>query len=143
MARAGAGAARAFVRQPEGASVVIANLHATLANTVILFMIACGIWGIFSAFRGGMNGNLAGALVIGEGLIIVQALLGVISYLLGHRPAQNGLHFLYGICIAITLPGLYGYTRGRSATFQALWFGGGALFIAGLAARGIQTGGGG
>ena len=122
--------------------MVIVELHATLARTVILFMIACGAWGVFSAFRGGMNGNLAGALVIGEGLILVQALLGVISYLFGHRPTQNWLHILYGICVAITLPGLYGYTRGRSATFQALWFGGGALFIAGLAARGMQTGGG-
>jgi hypothetical protein len=142
MARAGDGAAWALVRQLEGVSVVIVQLHATLANTVILFMIACGAWGIFSAFRGGMNGSLAGALVIGEGLILFQALLGIIGYLVGNRPAQGGLHILYGICVAITLPGLYGYTRGRSPVFQALWFGGGALFIAGLAARGITTGGG-
>jgi hypothetical protein len=121
---------------------VVHQLHATLANTVILFMVACGLWGIFSAFRGGMNGNLAGALVIGQGLIVFQGLLGLISYLIGGRPAQGGLHFLYGVSILVTLPGLYGYTRGRPPVFQALWFGGGALFIAGLAARGITTGGG-
>jgi len=123
--------------------VAILNLHATLANTVILFMIACGIWGVFSAFRGGMNGNLAGALVIGQGLIVVQALLGILSYFIAEERHPQSLHYLYGVSMLITLPGLYGFTRGRSATFQALWFGGGALFIAGLAARGITTGRGG
>ena len=122
--------------------MVVVQLHATLANTVILYMVACGVWGAFSAFRGGMNGSLAGALVIGEGLILVQALLGIIGYLGGNRPSQGGLHILYGICVAISLPGVYAYTRGRSPVTQALWFGGGALFIAGLAARGITTGGG-
>jgi hypothetical protein len=141
MARAGDGAARTLVCHPEGVSVVIVQLHATLANTVILYMIACGVWGVFCALRGGMNGSLAGALVIGEGLILFQALLGIIGYLVGNRPSQGWLHILYGICVAISLPGVYTYTRGRSPAIQALWFGGGALFIAGLAARGITTGG--
>jgi heme A synthase len=118
--------------------VIVNQLHATLANTVILFMVVCGLWGFFAAFRGGMNGSLSGALVIGEGLIIVQGLLGGISYLLGNRPAQS-LHFLYGLSTLITLPGIYSFTRGRSSESRALWFGAGALFIAGLAIRGITT----
>jgi heme A synthase len=113
-----------------------------LANTVILFMVACGIWGVISSFRGGMNGSYAGALVIGQGLIVVQGLLGGISYLIGGRPINGGLHILYGISTLIALPGIFAYTRQRSPAIQALWFGGGALFIAGLAARGITTGGG-
>jgi hypothetical protein len=109
--------------------VVVNQLHAALSTTVFYYMLACGLWGIFSAFRGGLSGSLAGALVIGEGVIIVQGLLG-------------GLHYLYGLSALITLPGLYGYTRGRPPATQALWFGGGALFIAGLAIRGMTTGGG-
>lgn len=120
--------------------MVINQLHAALANTVILFMIACGAWGFFSAFRDGMNGSLAGALVIGEGLILVQGLLGVVSLVLGYRPVQGGLHFLYGVTMAISLPGIYTFTRDRSAHTQSIWFGAGALFIAGLAIRGITTG---
>ncbi len=123
--------------------MLLNQLHAMLANTVILFMLVCGLWSIFSAFRGGINGNLAGALAIGEGLIIFQVLLGVISFVLGHRPVQQGLHILYGLSIVLTLPGIYSFTRGRSASSQALWFGGGALFIVGLALRGITTGRGG
>lgn len=120
--------------------MLINQLHAGLANTVILFLLVCGLWGFVSAFRGGMNGSLAGALVIGEGLILVQGLLGAVSYLLGYRAAQGGLHILYGLTIAITLPGIYGFTRDRSPESQALWFGGGALFVVGLALRGITTG---
>ena len=122
--------------------MLVNQLHATLANTVILFMVACGLWGFLATFRGGMNGSLAGALVIGEGLIIVQGVLGGISFLLGSRASDGGLHYLYGVSALITLPGLYGYTRGRSPATQALWFGGGALFIVGLALRGMTTGGG-
>lgn len=122
--------------------MLINQLHASLANTMILFMLACGVWGLFGALRGGLGGSLAGALVIGEGLILAQSLLGVISFFLGNRPAQGGLHYLYGVSAALTLPGIYSYTRNRPPTMQALWFGGGALFIVGLALRGRTTGGG-
>lgn len=121
--------------------VVVNQLHGSLANTMILFMLACGVWGLFSAFRGGLNGSLAGALVIGEGLILAQATLGIISVVAGSRPTQGGLHYLYGVSAALTLPGIYSFTRGRSPSMQALWFGGGAFFIVGLALRGLTTGG--
>ena len=117
----------------------LAQLHGSLANTMILFMLACGLWGVFSAFRGGFSGSLAGALVLGEGLIIVQGILGILGYLVGGRPHQ-GLHFLYGLSAAITLPAAYSFTRARSSESQALWFGAGCLFIVGLAIRGITTG---
>jgi hypothetical protein len=120
--------------------VLINQLHAGLANSVILFMVACGLWGFVATFRGGMNGSLAGALVIGEGLILAQGLLGVVSLVLGYRPVEGGLHFLYGVSMAISLPGIYTYTRGRSSQTQSLWFGAGAFFIAGMAIRGITTG---
>ena len=122
--------------------MVINQLHTALANTVILFLVICGLWSFVSAFRGGMSGSLAGALVIGEGLILVQGLLGVVSLLLGYRATQQGIHALYGLTTAFTLPGVYSFTRGRSSESQAIWFGGGAFFIVGLALRGITTGNG-
>ena len=119
--------------------MLIAQLHNNLANTLWLFMLACGLWGVFSALRGGFSPSLAGALVIGEGLVLVQGLLGGLTYLMGARPAQS-LHFLYGVAAAVTLPGIYTYARTRSAKQQALLFGLGALFVFGLAIRGITTG---
>ena len=119
----------------------ISQLHSSLANTMILFMLVCGIWGLVSAFTGGLSGSLSGALVLGEGLILLQGLLGAISYVGGARPAE-GLHWLYGVSAAVTLPGVYSFARNRSSSFQALWLGAGALFIVGLSIRGITTGGG-
>lgn len=120
----------------------IAQLHASLANTMILFMLVCGVWGVAQSFRGGLSPSLTGALVLGEGLVLVQGLLGIAGYLGGARPAV-GLHWLYGASAAVTLPGIYGAVRNRSANFQALWLGAGALFIVGLSLRGITTGRGG
>lgn len=120
----------------------VTQLHNSLATSLILFMLVCGVWGFVSAFRGGLSGSFVGALFIGEGLILVQGLLGATSYLLGYKPAQ-GLHFLYGLAAAITFPGIYSFARSRSSESQALWYGAGALFIVGLAIRGIVTGRGG
>lgn len=120
----------------------VTQLHNSLATSLILFMLVCGLWGFVSAFRGGMSGSFVGALFIGEGLIVAQGLLGVGSYLLGYKPAQ-GLHFLYGVTAAITFPGVYSFVRHRPTESQALWYGAGAFFIVGLAIRGILTGRGG
>ena len=118
---------------------MVAQFHNTLATTLLLFMLICGLWGVFGAVRGGFSPSLAGALVLGEGLIVVQGLLGVLSYLTGARPVQM-LHILYGLAAAITLPGIYTYARDKTARQQALLFGLGALFIVGLALRGMTTG---
>lgn len=117
----------------------LTQLHNSLATTMLLFMLACGMWGVFSAFRGGLSGSLSGALVIGEGLILVQGLLGLVAYLSGAR-AADGIHWLYGASAAVTLPGIYSFVRHRSARIQALWLGAGALFVFGLTIRGITTG---
>lgn len=118
----------------------IAQLHASLANTMIMFMLVCGLWGLVNAFSGGLSGSLAGALILGEGLILVQGVLGGIMYLDGARPTE-GLHWLYGASAAVTLPGIYSFVRHRSGSMQALWLGAGAFFIVGLSIRGIITGG--
>jgi hypothetical protein len=119
--------------------LLLAQFHNSLSTTMVLFMLACGLWGIVGAFRGGLSGSLSGALMIGQGLVLVQGLLGVVLYLAGARPA-NGLHWLYGASAAVTLPGVYSFVRHRSGRLQSLYLGFGALFIFGLAIRGITTG---
>ncbi len=118
----------------------LTQFHSSLANTMILFMGACGVWALFSFLRGGLSGSLLGALVIGEGLILFQGLLGIILLISGAR-AANGLHWLYGASAAVTLPGIYYiYARNKPERLQALALAAGALFIVGLAIRGITTG---
>ncbi len=59
-------------------------MHDRLSVTVMLFMAAAGLWGLFLYLRGNaMTGSFAGALVIGEALVIVQVLAGVLLFAQG------------------------------------------------------------
>jgi hypothetical protein len=58
-----------------------------------------------------LDGAWLGAAIIGEVLIIVEALLGGYLYLqgLGALLPRPLLHILYGVVAIITLPAAYGY----------------------------------
>lgn len=120
---------------------VVVVLHERLAISFLLFMFAVGIWGLWSFLRGGsLSGSLLGALAIGQGLIMVQGLAGVVLYVSGHRPASS-LHLLYGVAAALVLPFVWSYMKDRNARQALLFYSLVSLFAAGLAIRGIVTGG--
>jgi hypothetical protein len=115
-------------------------VHDRLATTVLLFMAALGCWGLISYLRGeSLGGSLSGALVIGQILIVVQGLFGVILYLDGHRPSTT-VHLLYGATAVVILPFVWSYVKDRHPRQALLFYSLVALFIAGLAIRGMTTG---
>jgi hypothetical protein len=115
-------------------------MHDRMATTVLLFMGAVGLWGMWTFIRGGaLSGGLSGALVIGQVLVILQGLLGAVLYLDGFRP-QGIIHILYGITAACVLPIAYSYVRERHPRQTLFFYSLTALFIAGLAIRGMATG---
>lgn len=117
-------------------------LHSGLSNTLLLFLLALGVWGFWNYLRGdGVTGSYWGALAIGEGLIVVVAVIGIVLYLLGGQPARGILHILYGIVAVISLPSAFFFTRGRSDRPEALIYAVMALFLAGITYR-LQTTGG-
>ncbi|HWV36650.1 MAG TPA: hypothetical protein VNZ55_13520 [Thermomicrobiales bacterium] len=116
-------------------------LHDRLGTTVILFFVVVGLWGLLEFARGGvLGGNIAGALIIGQILIVVQGLLGLIVFASGDRPQQT-LHILYGFTAALVLPFVWSYVRDRAPRQGLLIYSIVALFIVGLAIRGMTTGG--
>jgi hypothetical protein len=115
-------------------------MHDRLATSVLLFMAAIGVWGLFLFFTGGgPTGSFNGALIIGEVLIIAQVLFGVVLYIDGFR-AESSIHILYGLTAVVALPFIWSYMRERDARQALLIFSLGALFVAGLAVRGMTTG---
>lgn len=117
-------------------------LHDRLGTTVVLFFLIVGLWGILEFARGGvLGGNIAGALIIGQFLILVQGVLGLVIFVWGNRPNQM-LHILYGFTAALVLPFVWSYVRDRAPRQGLLLYSLVALFIVGLAIRGITTGGG-
>jgi hypothetical protein len=116
-------------------------VHDRLSVTVMLFMAAVGVWGITSYLRGqSISGSYAGALAIGEALVLVQVGAGAAVLLAGARP-PSATHYLYGITAILALPFAWSWLRGRSQRQALLIYSLVALFIFGLAARGMITGG--
>ena len=115
-------------------------IHDRLSITVTLFMFAVGVWGVVSFLKGeSLGGSLSGAMIIGQILIGVQALLGL-ALVIGDRRPANSMHFLYGVTILIVLPFAYSYLQKRDPRQELLFFSLAALFLGGLAIRAITTG---
>ncbi len=115
-------------------------MHDRLATSVLLFMAAIGIWGLYLFFTGGgVTGSFNGALMIGEVLILAQVVFGIVLYARGFRP-ESSIHLLYGATAVVALPFIWSYMRERDARQALLFFSLGALFVAGLAVRGMATG---
>ena len=112
---------------------LVTLIHDRLSVSVLLFMIALAAWGFWNYFRGdGVTGSFQGALAIGEGLMLVEAIFGVVLSVMGRVPARGWLHILYGIVAVISLPSAFAFTRGRTGRYEALIYGLIALFLAGM-----------
>lgn len=114
--------------------------HERLATTVMLFMGAVSLWGLFSYMRGQvLSGSISGALAIGQALVMIQGLMGAVLFIDGgHHPSS--VHYLYGITAVIITPFVWSYVKDRHPRQGLLFYSLTALFIFGLAVRGIQTG---
>lgn len=116
-------------------------MHDRLALTVLIFMGAVGFWGLVEFARGGsLGGSISGSLFLGQGLIGLQGLLGLIIYVDGFRP-ESTVHILYGVAAFVTMPFVWSYVRERHPRQGLFFYSLAALFIAGLAIRGMATGG--
>jgi uncharacterized membrane protein YfcA len=124
--------------------MTLVEIHSRLANSVLFYALAMGIWGFWRYFRRkGVDSSYFGALVIAEILIIAQGLLGAYLYVVrALRPAQSGMHILYGVVSLLAIPTIYSYTRGSEERREMLYYALGLLFLVGIAFRSIATGGG-
>jgi len=117
-------------------------IHGRLANSVLLYVILMALWGFWRFFRKqGVDSSYWGAVVIAEVLILIQGVVGVYMRINGVLPARGWFHILYGIVIAIALPGVYMYTKGRDERRDILIYAAVFLFLIGISLRAISTGG--
>lgn len=120
--------------------MTLPDIHCRIGLSVIFFALALGVWGVVAFLRGaGVSNNYRGALVIGELLVIGQALVGVLLVVTGHWP-PDVLHFLYGIVVVLMWVMTYIYTKGAMTRREVLIYAVVSFFIMGLAIRGIMTG---
>lgn len=93
----------------------LVEIHNRLSGTASLFVAVLAFWSLYLRIRNrGLDGSWIGAAIIGEGLIIVQGLLGGYLYLqgLGSALPRPFMHILYGVVAVLTLPAAYSYFAG-------------------------------
>lgn len=131
-------AAAAKSHQATGFAV---SLHEGFFTVVVVYALIVTVWGALLFLRGsGPTGSYLGALVIMEAVALFQGLVGLIVLATGHRP-DSGLHYLYGVAIALTLPVAYSYARlGDDRRASGIYALAGLLLVA-LAIRASTTGG--
>ncbi len=121
----------------------ISFIHSGLSNATWIFFLVLGLWGLVRAIRGqGVDGNYLGTMAIGEGLYILQGILGTILWFggLSGTLSRPSIHLLYGVFAIVFLPFVYfswlhGDDSNRGQWVLAL----STLFLFGIALRGILT----
>jgi len=115
-------------------------LHNGLSNACVIFSLIIFGYGVWSFFRDqGVGSAFLGVIVIGELLYLAQMAVGVGLLLEGASAARSWVHYLYGIVMVISLPGLYAYVRGRDTRREALMYALLGLFLAGISLRAVTT----
>ena len=118
------------------------EIHTLIARAAVLYFALLGVWGVLLGIRKAeLSAAFRGALVIGVGLGVIQALVGLILVAGGLRPGDN-LHYLYGASVIVTAPLVGSYIVDKQFS-RPLAYGLASLFMAGLAIRAITTGGAG
>jgi uncharacterized protein YhhL (DUF1145 family) len=115
-------------------------VHTSLGSAMMLFLLLSAVW-CFGALVLGrpFPPGLVSTLILAEGLIVAQSLVGVLLLLAGARAGQWE-HWMYGVTAALSLPAAYIYARRHSDRGRLFLFGVTALWIVALSVRGVQTG---
>jgi heme A synthase len=119
---------------------VVGELHRALANTIWMFYLFMGVWGIYRAIRREpVNGSYFGAIAVIQIVVVVQVLMGGVLYLSGLRPGRELIHYLYGAFGVVFLPGLFAYLKGDDTNSAQWLFALASLFMFGVIRRIIET----
>jgi hypothetical protein len=118
----------------------LAEIHARLANTALLYILLVALWGWLRYFRRqDIHSSYWGALAIGEVLILIQGVLGAYLWISGSQPGQP-IHILYGVVSALAIPAAFAITKGRDDRRALMVYAAMLLFLAGLLWRAVATG---
>lgn len=119
-------------------------MHDGFANASWMFFLILGLWGGFRAVRGqGMDGSYVGALAVGQGIFILQALTGIVMFIgsgMGDM-LRPSIHILYGVFALVFIPFIYfsvlkGDDSNRGQWVMAFC----TLFMFGISLRTIELG---
>jgi hypothetical protein len=118
----------------------LAEVHTLIARAVSIFTLLVTLFAVFRLIRNApLGSDFWGAVVIGEGLIVVQAIVGVILLIQGAVPGRV-IHYLYGVLTVLAWPAAYTYSREQDIRRETITWVLVSAFLFGLSLRAAGTG---
>lgn len=119
-------------------------LHDRLSFSASLFTFAMGIGAVWLAWRGrGIDGGYLGAVLVGEALLVAQAIVGALLWLRADAGPDRGIHILYGTMAVLLWPFALTFTRRGGTRRDSVLMAATSLFLWGIVVRAIDTAGAG
>ncbi len=117
-------------------------VHGRIATAMVLFAVIAGVWGVVDYFRKrSVTPNYWGVIVVGNLAALAQAAVGVTLAVQGRPLTRGAVHILYGVVLAMWIPLIQFFNRGREGRSELLTCALVSLFEAGIALRAITTSG--
>jgi len=121
---------------------MIVEIHARIGNAAFYYAAIMVLWGLWKIYKKqGVDPNYWGALVIAQGIVTLQGVLGATLYFFGDVKLGREIHILYGALSALALPGAYIFTRGKTQRREMIIYGVVFILLALLTARSLRTAG--
>jgi hypothetical protein len=118
----------------------MSSVHQRLGVALVVVVAAGAVWALVGAIRGNVSATLRTFVRLCVAALFVQVLLGLLLLATGHRPA-DGLHFLYGGLVLLSVPGGIAYAGKGDVRREAWGMCFGLIAAVLLAARAVATGG--
>jgi hypothetical protein len=116
------------------------QLHSIVSTACAIFALIIGLWALLLYLRNSSLGSdFFGAVVVGELLMVGQALIGVVLLFTGLVPGRP-IHYLYGAVTVLTWPAAYTYLRDQPERRAHMWWMLVSLFLFGITLRARGTG---
>lgn len=116
------------------------TVHRLLSNAILWLGLFGTLWALENLIRRRIHSSLRVYLLLTFVTIVVQAVLGLVLFFTGHRPAE-GLHWFYGPATLLSLPVAWSFAgRGADQRREVLALLCGALAVFLFSLRAIGTG---
>jgi hypothetical protein len=117
----------------------LTQIHGLLSRAIMLYtLIIAGFAGLHLLRKREIGGDFWGAVILGEGLIVAQGILGIVLLIEGLAPGRL-IHILYGIVAMITWPAVFAFTKGGTTRRETVYWLLLSVFLFGISLRAMTT----
>ncbi|NDJ51993.1 MAG: hypothetical protein GYB68_02775 [Chloroflexi bacterium] len=115
--------------------------HNILSNASAIFSLLITLFAAsYLLRRSELGGDFWGAVIIGQGIFVLQTVVGILLAIGGAVAARGVVHYLYGVLVLMIWPATYLYTGGQTSQREVIIWTAVSAFLFGLTLRAVNTG---